>query len=188
MVGVDEVGRGCLAGPLLVVAARATSQLPPGLRDSKLMTRRQRQEIIVPLSSCCEFGEGWVSPAEIDKQGLAQALRLGLKRALEAIKAGSEEEIIYDGPTNYAPASYRRVRCVVKADNTVALVSAASIYAKVKRDSYMIELHKKYPRYGFERHVGYATSSHRLAIEQHGPIELLHRMSFAPLRQIGLQL
>src|SRR2546430_232295 len=98
MIGVDEVGRGCLAGPLLVVAARAINELPDGLKDSKLLSRVQRENIFEHLLSTTEFGEGWVSASEIDRKGLANALRLGLTRALKAINTGYEEEVIYDGP------------------------------------------------------------------------------------------
>ena len=86
MVGVDEVGRGCLAGPLLVVAARAGSKLPDGLKDSKLMSRRQREEILNLLSICCQFGEGWVEPLEIDSR-LGCGPKAGRARALAALKA-----------------------------------------------------------------------------------------------------
>jgi ribonuclease HII len=188
MIGVDEVGRGCLAGPLLVVAARATSDLPGGLKDSKLLTRMQRQKILETLITCCSFGEGWVSASEIDEKGLANALRLGLARALQAAEAALDEEIIYDGPVNYAPAMFKKVQCLIDADELVPLVSAASIYAKVKRDRFMIELKKKFPKYGFEHHVGYSTLRHRQAIESYGPIDLVHRLSFAPFRQLEIGL
>lgn len=188
MIGIDEVGRGCLAGPLLVVAARAVSELPDDLRDSKVLSRVKREELLDLLSISCKFGEGWVEATEIDASGLAAALRLGLRRALEAIGAAYEDEIIYDGPINYAPQSYKNVKCLIKADELIPIVSAASIYAKVKRDQFMFELMHKYPGYGFECHVGYATQRHREAIAKLGPIELVHRMSFSPLRQIGMEL
>jgi ribonuclease HII len=188
VIGVDEVGRGCLAGPLLVVAARARSDLPRGLKDSKLLSREQRLRVADTLVASCVFGEGWVSPSEIDIKGLANALRLGLSRALQAVDASFEEDIIYDGPINYAPSEFKHVQCLIDADELIPLVSAASIYAKVRRDLFMIELKKKFPRYGFEKHVGYATLRHRQAIKQYGPIELVHRMSFAPLRQLEMGL
>src|SRR5229473_2238339 len=100
MIGVDEVGRGCLAGPLLMVAARQTENLPEGLRDSKLMRPQQRLRILDLLTNSCKFGEGWVAAAEIDKHGLAQALRIGFARALKDLKVELNEEIIYDGPIN----------------------------------------------------------------------------------------
>ena len=188
MIGVDEVGRGCLAGPLLVVAARGLDELPAGLKDSKLMTRQKRDGLMDSLVATCSFGEGWVSAAEIDKNGLAGALRLGLARALQAIEAEFEEEIIYDGPVNYAPGSFKNVECLIDADELIPLVSAASIYAKVKRDLFMSDFKKTYPEFGFEKHVGYSTKLHRSALDRFGPIDRLHRMSFSPFRQVELKL
>src|SRR5690349_3763707 len=101
IVGVDEVGRGCLAGPLLVVAARQQTELPDGVKDSKILSGTQREEILNMLSICCDFGEGWVKAAEIDRLGLANALRLGVRRALASLKVSAKEEIIMDGSVNY---------------------------------------------------------------------------------------
>src|SRR6266478_6598720 len=102
MVGVDEVGRGCIAGPLLVVAARATGKLGEGVKDSKLLSKFQREQMYKLLESICQYGEGWVSCTEIDKLGLAKALRLGVKRALKNVNATENEQIVIDGPINYA--------------------------------------------------------------------------------------
>jgi ribonuclease HII len=187
MIGVDEVGRGCLAGPMLVVAARAKADLPSSLRDSKLMTRKQRAEAFEILLDCCVFGEGWVGAVEIDKYGLSKALRLGIKRALRAIDARIDELIIMDGKINYAPKKYKKVRNLVNADNLVPIVSAASIYAKVKRDNYMIKLSKKYPLYRFEKHVGYGTIEHRKAINAFGAVKLVHRLSYASFAKLTNQ-
>lgn len=186
MVGVDEVGRGCLAGPLLVVAARAKTEIPRGLKDSKLLSRRQREKIYPILVESFEFGEGWVSPLEIDKLGLGHGLKLGVRRALERIKPKPDEEIIIDGIVNYIPATYNNSRCQVDADEFMPLVSAASIYAKVTRDRFMLGVAEKYPEYHFDQHVGYATADHFQALEELGPIKSIHRLSFAPLRQVKL--
>jgi ribonuclease HII len=185
MVGVDEVGRGCWAGPLLVVAARATGKLPPGLKDSKVMTKLQRKKVLNLLSTCCKFGEGWASAAEIDEHGLADALRLGIAKALSNLGVATNEEIIMDGKVNYVPANFSNVKCIIDADALIPLVSAAGIYAKVRRDEYMSRLKKLHPAYGFENHVGYGTAAHRLAIIEHGIIKDLHRMSFKPLQLLG---
>ncbi len=184
MVGVDEVGRGCWAGPLLVVAARATSELPAGLKDSKLLSKRQREEILNMLSICCNFGEGWVKSVEIDRYGLAQALRLGVRRALTALRAETDEEIIMDGKVNYLPKKFINSRVMVDADNLVPIVSAASVYAKVTRDRYMAELARKYPSYSFEKHAGYGTLEHRLALKTNGVIKSVHRFSYAPIAKL----
>lgn len=185
VIGVDEVGRGCLAGPLLVVAAKAASGLPPGLKDSKLLSKKQREKILDLLSICCEFGEGWVSPAEIDRYGLAQAMRLGSARALKSLVVDPSERIIMDGSVNYLPKKYLRASVMIKADNLVPIVSAASIYAKVTRDKYMSQLAEKYPQYSFERHVGYGTKAHMLAIKQLGALKYVHRQSFVPANLSG---
>ncbi len=179
------MGRGCLAGPLLVVAARENGPLPEGLRDSKIMTRKQRSEILDLLSICCSFGEGWVMPDEIDNHGLAQSMRLGVDRALISLGALSVDEVILDGNVNYLPEKFINFQCLVDGDALVPIVSAASVYAKATRDNFMIELAKKHTAYGFEKHVGYLTSQHRAAIKNYGPLKGVHRMSFQPLKAIG---
>ena len=134
------------------------------------------------LSISCEFGEGWVTAEEIDKLGLAGALRTGITRALAALDVQIKEEIIMDGKVNYVPTKFVNVKCLVDADNLVPIVSAASIYAKVKRDKYMTKLKKQYPGYGFENHVGYGTAVHKQAITRFGVLSGVHRMSFKPLQ------
>lgn len=188
MIGIDEVGRGCLAGPILVVAARTKAQLPPELRDSKLMSRKQREEMLNKLSISCEFGEGWIKAVEIDRYGLAKALRLGIRRALSGIRAQIDEETIMDGNTNYLPKKFKKAMCVVDADNLVPIVSAASVYAKVTRDNFMVELSKKHPSYKFENHVGYGTREHLNAIDSFGIIKFVHRASYAPISKLVAQL
>ncbi|HET7529111.1 MAG TPA: ribonuclease HII [Candidatus Saccharimonadales bacterium] len=185
MIGVDEVGRGCLAGPLLVVAARAKSELPEGLSDSKLLSRKRREEILNLLSICCEWGEGWVKCSEIDRLGLSKALKLGAARALKALGAAETEEIILDGNFNYLPRKYRGAQAVIKADNSLPIVSAASIIAKVSRDRFMLELAKKYPSYSFENHVGYGTKAHMLALQRYGALKYVHRQSFLPVASLS---
>ncbi|OVE79322.1 hypothetical protein BVY00_00640 [bacterium G20] len=184
-IGIDEVGRGCLAGPLLVVAARQKSQLSFGLKDSKLMSRQQRQSIFELLTSSFEFGEGWVKPVEINQRGLTGAMRLGVARALKQLHATTSAEIIMDGPINYLSKKYTKVRCEVDADVDFPVVSAASIYAKVRRDRYMIALSKRHPRYGFDAHVGYATKSHIEALNKFGSLKWVHRQFFAPIYRLN---
>lgn len=185
MIGIDEVGRGCLAGPLLVVAAKANAELPAGLKDSKLLSRKQRKEILDLLSICCEWGEGWVKCSEIDKFGLSRALKIGAGRALKNLNAKVNEEIVLDGNFNYLPRKFINSKAVIKADNSVPIVSAASIIAKVTRDRYMIKIAKKYPFYGFENHVGYGTKAHMLALKQRGALKYVHRQSFMPVANLS---
>lgn len=185
MVGIDEVGRGCLAGPLLVVAARAKADLPAGLRDSKLLSREQREEFHKILINVCEYGEGWVTPAEINALGLGRCLKLGVRRAIANLSVELDEEIVMDGICNYIPLKFKNRRCEAKADNNYPIVSAASIIAKVTRDNFMRELARKHPRYKFDSHVGYGTTDHYQAIEKYGPLKYVHRTIFAPFQELA---
>lgn len=181
MIGIDEVGRGCWAGPLLVVAAREQSELPVGLRDSKKLSKLQRQKLYAGIVHSCDIGEGWVSAEEIDAVGLAAAMRIGVQRALEDVKAHQEEQIVMDGTINYAPLDYTNVHCEARADDSYPIVSAASVYAKVARDTFMAqEADTSYPKYGFKNHVGYGTKFHSDAIKLYG-LTPLHRRCFAPI-------
>jgi len=186
MIGVDEVGRGCLAGPMLVCAARVHKIYTIGLKDSKLLTRNQREDLFDDIVEKFDLGEGWVEHHEIDALGLTKATRLGVERALKNISAKTDEEIIIDGHINYANSRvYVNSRCLIKADSKCKEVSAASIYAKVTRDRFMMNLAAMYPQYGFETNVGYGTVYHRKALEIHGLTEI-HRRLFAPVRRIEL--
>lgn len=180
MIGIDEVGRGCWAGPLLVVAAKATGDLPKNLKDSKLISKKQRDVLFYDIQIACELGEGWVEPTEIDELGLTKAMKLGVKRALASLKAQSTEEIIMDGHINYCAPEFVNVQCVIRADRLHPIVSAASVYAKVMRDRRMMELAKVYPEYGFESHVGYGTKQHIVALRNHG-VSKIHRKSYKPI-------
>lgn len=185
LVGIDEVGRGCLAGPLLVVAARAYAELPAGLKDSKLLSRRQREQILNKLSICCDFGEGWVKAVEIDRFGLAAALRLGVRRALVNLAVEAEAEIIMDGSVNYIPKKFKLGSCLIDGDNLVPIISAASIHAKVTRDRYMMKLAARHPGYLFENHVGYGTKAHMLALKKLGALKYVHRQSYLPVANLS---
>ncbi len=184
MIGIDEVGRGCWAGPLLVVAARQTLlPLPEGLADSKVLSKKRRESLSPSIIASCELGEGWVTAVDIDKLGLTRAMELGVDRALFALQVEPHEEIIMDGPINYCDVRFTRVLCEPKADARYPLVSAASIYAKVTRDDFMFRQHVRFPQYGFCRHVGYGTKEHSLALKEYG-ISELHRLSFTPIRAL----
>jgi ribonuclease HII len=108
-------------------------------------------------------------------------MRVGVKRALTAIKAESQDVIVIDGHINYCPKRFTNVQCVIKADSIHPIVSAASVYAKVRRDSFMYKIAKKYPEYHFEKHVGYGTKQHKEALATFGPTPL-HRVSFRPIQ------
>jgi ribonuclease HII len=181
VIGIDEVGRGCWAGPLLVVAARQKTELPTGVADSKVVSKPKREALFDAIGLSCDIGAGWVQPAEVDQLGLTEAMRLGVDRALSALEAAQDEPIIMDGNINYCAPEFTNVQCVVDADATHPIVSAASIYAKVLRDRYMAQAAIDYPGYGFEKHVGYGTKVHQLALATLGICEL-HRQSYKPVQ------
>ena len=155
------------------------------MRDSKLLSRKQREEILSMLSICCDFGEGWVKASEIDRLGLANALRLGVKRALSNLKVSVHEQIIMDGSVNYIPKKFRRAGCMIDGDALVPIISAASIHAKVARDRYMMMLAARHPGYLFENHVGYGTKAHMLALKKLGALKYVHRQSFLPVANLS---
>ena len=191
IVGIDEVGRGCWAGPLVSGAVI----LPPDLlledgpinkkiilRDSKKMSKKQRDITAEFVNEhALAVGLGWVWPAEIDEIGLTAAVKQAMLAALRTIDV-AYDEVIIDGNINYIPDD-SRVRSVIKADDSVPAVSAASIVAKVARDNYMAEAAEHFPVYGFDSHVGYGTAAHIAALKQFGVCEL-HRQSYKPIKQI----
>jgi len=177
-VGIDEVGRGCLAGPL-VVAAVVLPRRIRGLKDSKLLTRRQRELLTVTIEKrALGIGLGWIPAPDVDRLGLTEATRQAAQAALDQITC-AYDEVIIDGNYNYLRGNPKS-RTLVKADMTIPAVSAASIVAKVARDTYMIEMSAKFPLYQFEKHVGYGTRLHRELLKLHGACEL-HRQSFRPV-------
>lgn len=179
-LGVDEVGRGCWAGPL-VAGAVLLNQPIPGLRDSKKLTKKRREVLAAEIkASAAAIGVGWVSAEELDKIGLTAAVGLAMHRAVAAISA-DYDAIIVDGNYNFL-ADDPRATTLIRADDSVPAVSAASIIAKVARDDFMNEAAGQYPGYGFDRHVGYGTAEHLRALQQHGPTAL-HRRSFKPVQR-----
>ncbi len=182
IVGVDEVGRGCWAGPL-VAAAVALNKPIIGVADSKVLTKIQRERLsdVIKFESAA-FSLGWATVKEIDEFGLSRAVNLAMHRAIELLTIGFDE-LIVDGNINYFPEE-PRAKAIIKADAFIPEVSAASIIAKVARDAWMTDQAKKlFPMYGFEKHVGYGTAFHREALKTHG-ICYLHRKSFKPIRRI----
>ncbi len=182
ILGIDEVGRGPWAGPLVVGAVVLGGAVIDGLTDSKKLSKKRREELdVVIRDQAMAYGLGWVHADEIDRVGLSESLCLATKRAVEQIKA-PYHEIVIDGTVNFldGTAKGRYVQLMKKADLLVPSVSAASIIAKVARDNYMSEQDSVYPGYTFASHVGYGTAAHRSAIDEFG-VSPLHRLSFAPL-------
>lgn len=182
ILGIDEVGRGPWAGPLVVGAVVLGECTIEGLADSKKLSRKKREQL-APLiqQQAAAWALGWVSAQELDDIGMSAALKLAARRAVEHIQV-PYHEIIIDGTINLLADTSKGdyVTTLKKADQLIAGVSAASIVAKVARDNYMIEQDAVYPGYGFQNHVGYGTAEHRAAIAKLG-VTPLHRLSFAPL-------
>lgn len=182
IVGIDEVGRGCWAGPL-VAGAVILSRPITGLKDSKQLTKKQREALARIINDeALAIGLGWVDAATIDEQGLTTAVSLAMQQALAQITT-YYDQVIIDGAFNFL-ADTPKTQTLVKADASVPAVSAASIIAKVARDQYMAELATDYPNYGFEQHVGYGTAQHMQQLKLHG-ISDQHRRSFKPIRALS---
>jgi ribonuclease HII len=182
VAGVDEVGRGAIAGPVTigVVAIDASvGDIPSGLRDSKLMTPKRR-EAMVPVAK--EWGLAWATGSataqEIDKIGIMSALGLAASRALQKLGV-TPDVLILDGNSSFLVEEDNGPRVVtrVKADQDCACVSAASVIAKVERDALMTELHQQFPHYGWDGNKGYGAKVHTDAIKTHGLTDL-HRKSW----------
>jgi ribonuclease HII len=182
ILGIDEVGRGPWAGPLVVGAVVLGGAPIEGLTDSKKLSAKRRDELAAIIrQTAAGIGLGWVHASEIDEIGLSAALKLATVRAVEQVTA-SYHEIVIDGTINFLADTNKGVYVTTlkKADLLVPSVSAASIVAKVARDEYMIDQDAHYPGYGFASHVGYGTAAHIKAIDTLG-VTPLHRLSFAPL-------
>lgn len=200
ILGVDEVGRGPWAGPLVVGAVilgakfQEDTELKPAyaeFTDSKKLSATKRAKLAkIIQESAIATGLGWVTSAEIDRYGLAAALKLAAQRAVKQVLASKQsfDEIVIDGTVNLLADTplAKRVILLKKADLLVKEVSAASIIAKVARDTYMVNLGTKYPVYGFDKHVGYGTAAHKAALETYGPCPE-HRQSFQPIKKISAQ-
>lgn len=181
LVGIDEVGRGCWAGPL-VAGAVVLNKPIAGLRDSKKLTKLQRQRLAEVIHhEALAVGLGWVDAATIDNVGITTAVKQAMQAALDQITI-AYENIIIDGNVNFL-ADNPRVQTVIQADDSVPAVSAASIIAKVARDAFMTKAAQQYPEYGFEKHVGYGTVLHTERLHTHG-LTALHRRSYRPVRAV----
>ncbi len=182
ILGIDEVGRGPWAGPLVMGAVVLSNTPIKGLTDSKKLSKAKREMLDVEIrQKAAAIGLGWVSARELDEVGLSKALKLATRRAVEKVTV-PYHEIIIDGTVNFLADTTKGqyVTVLKKADLLIASVSAASIVAKVARDAYMTEQAELYPEYAFAANVGYGTAAHRQAIETYG-VTPEHRLSFAPL-------
>ena len=176
IAGVDEAGRGPLAGPVVAAAVIFNSEKPPiPFKDSKLLTERQRERLYIWLmESGASVGIGVVKQDEIDRINILQASLLAMKKAVLRLSV-TPEKLLIDGQfTTDLPI---RQEAVVQGDRKIAVISAASVIAKVTRDKMMRGFHRKYPQYGFDRHKGYPTRAHKEAILKHGASPI-HRLTF----------
>ncbi len=181
MAGVDEAGRGPLAGPV-VAAAVILNDLEPikGLNDSKALTARARERLFDEIRGralCCSIGQASVE--EIDALNILQATLLAMRRAVEGLRL-RPHMVLVDG--NRLPGLLVPAQAVVKGDSKVKAISAASIVAKVYRDQLCMTLHEAHPQYGFDGHKGYPTAAHLTALQTHGACPH-HRRSFGPVRR-----
>ncbi|MBS7698273.1 MULTISPECIES: ribonuclease HII [unclassified Chelatococcus] len=179
VAGVDEVGRGPLAGPVVVAAVILDpDHIPDGLADSKILDAAERERLHDIIVTTSHVGIASVSASGIDVMNIRQATLSAMSRALAALPVAPMVALV-DGIDR--PPAPCEVEAVVKGDANVVSIAAAAIVAKVTRDRMMKRLCGRYPAYGFSRHKGYATAEHRAAIATHGPCPF-HRMSFAPLK------
>lgn len=183
--GIDEAGRGPLAGPVVAAAVILNPANPiAGLNDSKKLSEKKRELLAAEIR---EKAIAWcvaeASVEEIDQLNILQATLLAMQRAVAGLSVAAESALV-DG--NRCPKLMIPVEAVVKGDGKIASIAAASILAKTLRDRGMLGLHAQYPEYGFDRHMGYPTAAHVAALEKHGPSPV-HRKSFGPVaRQLSL--
>lgn len=182
VAGVDEAGRGPLAGPVFAAAVILHDDRPiQGLADSKTLSEARRIEL---AGKICQYAHAWAvaeaTVEEIDRLNILEATMLAMQRAVQAL-AIVPQRVLVDG--NRAPRVACPVQAVVRGDATIPEISAASILAKVARDARMLELHDQYPCYGFSVHKGYPTRKHLQALEMYG-VSPVHRRTFGPVRRL----
>lgn len=188
-IGVDEVGRGPLAGPVAVGAVciyaehrRRVEKIFPIIKDSKKLSPKKRDEWLLKIKEAEALGYlfcavTFVAPSVVDKKGLSYAIRFALQKSLSVIEHDVKEtKVLLDGGL-HAPATYRYQETIIKGDEKELAIALASIVAKTARDKKMIALGKKFPAHGFEKHKGYGTRAHYDAIKKNG-ITIHHRKSF----------
>ncbi|MES2092063.1 MAG: ribonuclease HII [Pseudomonadota bacterium] len=182
VAGVDEAGRGPLAGPVVAAAVILDEQQPiVGLADSKKLSARQRERLYDEIRAkalCCCIAEASVE--EIDQLNILQATMLAMKRAVEGLRL-KPGLVLVDG--NRIPVLKIPAEAIIKGDDKVQAISAASILAKVHRDRWCLQLHEAHPQYGFATHKGYPTADHLAALREHGAIDA-HRRTFGPVRAV----
>jgi ribonuclease HII len=180
--GVDEAGRGPLAGPVSAAAVILDDANPiEGLADSKKLSEKQRDKLApIIRERALAWAVAYAEVDEIDQLNILQATLLAMKRAVLALNI-QPQQVLVDGL--YCPQTGIPSLAIVKGDSKVAAISAASILAKTARDALMLDLHQQYPNYGFADHKGYPTAAHLAALREHG-VSAVHRKSFRPVREL----
>jgi ribonuclease HII len=180
--GVDEAGRGPLAGPVSAAAVILDPGRPiSDLADSKKLSERQRDRLAVTIREhALAWAVAYADVIEIDRLNILKATLLAMRRAVLSLPL-RPKQVLVDGL--YCPSTGIPSRAIVKGDSKIAAISAASILAKTSRDALMIELHEQYPHYGFADHKGYPTAAHLVALREHG-VSAVHRKSFRPVREL----
>jgi len=180
--GLDEAGRGPLAGPVVAAAVILDPARPiAGLDDSKKLSARKREALAATIKAeALAWAVAWATVEEIDSLNILQASLLAMRRAVARLGIAPSEALV-DG--NVCPLLPCPVQAVVKGDSSIAPIAAASILAKVSRDQELLRLHEIYPQYGFDRHMGYPTAVHLRALAEHGACPI-HRRSYAPVRKV----
>jgi len=189
IIGVDEAGRGPLAGSVVAAAVAFPPQFHiDGLTDSKKLSEKKREGLYLQITSQCYWASAEASSIEIDEVNILQATMVSMKRAIlnlqnQLISQSIEQDfkVLVDG--NRCP-DVENCEAIIKGDLIEPVISAASIIAKVTRDRQMKELDQTYPEYGFSRHKGYGTKAHLEALAKHGPIVGQHRFTFAPIKRL----
>ena len=189
-IGVDEAGRGSLVGSVVAAAVVLPFDFHiPDLTDSKKLSEKKRDSLYQQITKQCEWSVSEASSIEIDQFNILQATMLAMKRSIINLqeeytskKRQTIFNVIVDG--NLCP-DVPNCTAIVKGDLSEPTISAASIIAKVTRDSQMRELDKQYPQYGFAQHKGYGTRKHLIALSKYGPIKGIHRHSFGPIREFS---
>lgn len=181
IAGVDEAGRGPLAGPVYAAAVILDRYRPiDGLRDSKLLSAKQREQLSEAIQNQARaWAIASASVEEIDRLNILQATLLAMTRAVHSLSV-TPQQILVDG--NRCPSLSMPTLAIIKGDRDIPAISAASILAKTARDAVLLELDRQFPQYGFAQHKGYATEQHLAALRLHGPCAQ-HRRSFSPVLQ-----
>jgi ribonuclease HII len=186
IVGIDEVGRGPLAGPVSLCACKVAGDFDmarlKGIKDSKKLSSLQRNQWVTCVTQLkseglLDFAYSAISAQEIDKIGIAPAIRKAVATCLKALNLDPKSTHIFLDGSLYAPKEFLIQETIIKGDEKVPIISAASIIAKVTRDKFMEEMGEKYPNYGFEKHKGYGTEAHIKAIKKEG-MTPIHRRTF----------